>query len=86
MSDHLHELALNAVEALIEQKALTVRHWPGWIRDGFPLPIKRMPPLADGSVVQEYRPLAVLEYVQDVLSGELAGRRARDRKTKESAA
>ena len=81
----VYSLARKATEAMLEQKALTVRHEPGWGRDGFPLPIKRMPPLTDGSVVQDYRPMAILEYVQEVLSGELAARRARDRKTKDAA-
>ncbi len=82
----IYTLARKATEAMLEQKALTVRHEPGWERDGFPLPMKRRPALHDGSVVQDYRPMAVLEYVQEVLSGEIAARRARDRKaTKEAA-
>lgn len=85
MNENIFELARQATEAMLEQKALTVHHAPGWKRDGFPLPIKRMPPLADGSVVQDYRPMAILEYVQEVLSGELAARRAHDRKTKDAA-
>lgn len=76
----IYQLARRATEALLEQKPLTVHHEPGWERDGFPLPIKRMPALPSGFVVQDYRPMAVLEYVQEVLSGELAARKARDRK------
>lgn len=79
MSD-LHSLARQATEALLAQKPLTVRHEAGWERDGFPLPIKRMPTLADGVVVQDYRPLAVLEYAHEVLSGEIAAKKIRDRK------
>jgi hypothetical protein len=79
----VYMLARGATEALLEQKALTVHHKAGWERDGFPLPIKRMPPLSDGSVVQDYRPLAVLEYVQEVLSVEISARKARDRKAKD---
>lgn len=41
--DDIYKLARDAAEALLEQKALTVRHEPGWERDGFPLPMKRMP-------------------------------------------
>ena len=78
-------LARQATEALLEQKMLTVRHEAGWKREGFPLPVKRMPASHDGSVVQDYRPMAILEYVQELLSGELAARRARDRRTKEPA-
>ena len=48
-------LARQATEALLEQKMLTVRHEAGWQREGFPLPVKRMPVSADGSVVQDYR-------------------------------
>ena len=78
-------LARQATEALLEQKMLTVRHEAGWKREGFPLPVKRMPASHDGSVVQDYRPMAILEYVQELLSGELAARRARDRRAKEPA-
>lgn len=81
----VYTLARQATECLLEQKALTVRHEPGWVRHGFPLPMKRMPALPDGAVVQDYRPLAILEYVQEVLSGDLAARRVRDRKAKEPA-
>lgn len=76
----LRAVARAATEALIEQRPLSVRHEPGWSRDGFPLPMKRQPAAEDGSVTQDYRPLAILEFVQEELSGENAARRARDKK------
>ena len=76
----VYSLARKATEAMLEQKALTVRHEPGWEREGFPLPIKRNKiPNADGTITQEYRPLAILEYVDEVCSGELASRLAKER-------
>lgn len=81
MNEHLASLARSATDALLAQRPVTVHHEPGWERDGFPLPIKRMPALPSGFVVQDYRPLAILEYVHESLSGELAARRARDKRT-----
>lgn len=74
-------LASRAVGYLLTQQPFPVTHEAGWKRDGFPLPIKRKSPDADGTTTQEYRPMAVLEYVHEVLSGEIAARAARDRKT-----
>lgn len=73
-------LALQAVHYLLMQRPMGITHQAGWKREGFPLPIKRMAPDADGTTTQEYRPLAILEYVQDVLSGKIAARAMRDRK------
>lgn len=76
-------LALQAAHALLKQSLLEVTHDAGWKRDGFPLPTKKMTPDLDGSITQLYRPIAILEYVQEVLSGEIAARQARDRKALE---
>lgn len=81
----LQALAQQATDALLAQKPVTVRHEPGWKRDGFPLPLKRKPPQHDGAVVQDYRPLAILEYVDKVLSGAVASRRMKNRKEAEAA-
>lgn len=76
----LQTLARQATDALLAQQPVTVRHEPGWSRNGFPLPIKRnKTPGQDGSIVQQYRPLAILEYVDEVLSGALASRLAKGR-------
>lgn len=75
----LKELAHKAADCLLEQRPVTITHEPGWKREGFPLPMKRMAASADGSITQDYRPLAVLEYVHEVLSGELAARRTAKR-------
>lgn len=74
-----NELANRATHALLMQVPLEVTHADGWQREGFPLPIKRMPVNDAGEVVQQYRPIAILEYVQEVLSGQIAARQARDR-------
>lgn len=76
-------LAMQAAHYLLKQQPMPVTHAEGWKREGFPLPIKRMIPDADGTITQEYRPMAILEYVQEVLSGEIAARQARDRKALE---
>lgn len=76
-------LANKATYYLLKQQPMPISHEAGWKREGFPLPIKRMLPDADGTTTQEYRPLAILEYVQEVLSGEIAARQARDRKALE---
>ena len=75
----INELASRATHALLMQLPLEVTHGAGWQREGFPLPIKRMMANDAGEVVQQYRPIAILEYVQEVLSGEIAARQARDR-------
>lgn len=64
----LETLARQAVEHLLAQQPMMVTHPPGWQRNGYPLPMKRAKPAADGSVTQPYRPLAILEYVHEKLS------------------
>ncbi len=68
-ADELGLLAFNATAQLLARAPVTVTHPPGWERDGFPLPIKRMAPAGDGSVTQNYRPLVILEYVEEQLKG-----------------
>ena len=75
----IRELAHLATAALLAQTPVTVTHPAGWKREGFPLPMKRQAPDTDGSVSQHYRPLAILEYVNEMLNGEIAARRVRDR-------
>lgn len=75
----LKVLANNAVNALLEQKPLTVTRHVSEPRNGFPLPIKKIKPDAHGNVTQQYRPIAILEYVHEVLSGEIASRLAKQR-------
>lgn len=68
-------LVNQAAAALLARTTVTVTHPPGWVRDGFPLPIKRQKADVFGSVTQDYRPLAILEYVNDKLNGDAAGER-----------
>jgi len=72
---------MQATECLLMQMSIGVVHPAGWKREGFPLPIKKMQPGDDGTTRQDYRPLAVLEYVQEVLSGETAAQLAAERKS-----
>lgn len=81
----LKELANYATECMLEQMSVRVTHANGWEREGYPLPIKCMPAAEDGTVTQEYRPLAILEYVHEVLSGELAKRKRQDKKAEQEA-
>lgn len=73
-------LAHIATACLIEQQPVVYSRHKDDPRNGFPLPIKRTQPDADGYITQQYRPLAILEYVNDTLSGELARRQAKERK------
>lgn len=75
----LRGLAMNATAALLAQTPVSVTHPAGWQRDGFPLPMVRQKPGADGSVTQQYRPMAILEHINEVLSGEIAARRQKKR-------
>jgi hypothetical protein len=60
------ELIRMASKALLAQHPVAMVLPAGWERPrGFPLPIKATP----NSNVREYRPLAVLEWVNDQLSG-----------------
>lgn len=65
---NLEALAHQATTALLAQQHVVVTHPKGWERDGFPLPVKRMQPKADGSVTQSYRPIVIFEYVHEKLS------------------
>lgn len=76
----LHELAHLAVAHLLDQTPVVITRHKDAPRNGMPLPIKKVAPNQDGYVTQEYRPLAILEYVNDVLSGDLARRQAKERK------
>ena len=76
----LHELAHLAVTHLLDQTPVVITRHKDAPRNGMPLPIKKVAPNQDGYVTQEYRPLAILEYVNDVLSGKAARRQAKMRK------
>jgi len=82
----IKDLAQQAAHYLLTQQPMPITHEAGWKREGFPLPIKRMAANEDGTISQEYRPLAVLEYVHEVLSGVIASKAATIRKAKKDAA
>lgn len=78
--DRLRHLAESAVIGIFHRKTVSVTRDANCEREGFPLPIKRNKRInADGTITQEYRPMAILEYVDEACSGELASRLARER-------
>ena len=79
----LKSLASSATEALLNQHLVEITHLPDWERNGFPLPFKRRPKSPDGSVTQEYRPLALLEYVDECLRDAAARESKRARQAAE---
>ena len=78
---YLEELGRAALAALLDQTPLQLRHPAGWTRPaGWPVPIKRNKhPDSDGTTAQPYRPMAVLEFINDELSGANRARAASDR-------
>lgn len=78
--NRLRHLAESAVIAILHRTSVSVTRDANCAREGFPLPIKRNKiPNADGTITQEYRPMAILEYVEEACSGELASRLAKER-------
>ena len=77
MTDYT-SLVNQAASALLTRSNVTITHPPGWVRDGFPLPVQRNKPDVFGAVTQDYRPIALFEYVNDKLNAEAAGERMRN--------
>jgi hypothetical protein len=78
--DQFGEMAHLATTSLLAQVPVVIGFGQSQRPDGFPLPIKRNKEANDeGVVIQMYRPLAILEYVNDVLSGKIAGDQQRKR-------
>ena len=78
--DRLRWLAESAVLGILHRTTVSVTRDANCEREGFPLPIKRnKTPNTDGTITQEYRPMAILEYVEEVCNGELASRLAKSR-------
>lgn len=82
----INDLAHEALCALLEQRPVTITRHKSAPRDGLPLPIKKAEADANNFVTQQYRPLAILEYVNDVLSQELASRQVKQRKAEKEPA
>ncbi len=69
-----------ALHGLIYQTLVEITHEAGWVREqGFPLPVKKQQANPDGTLTQQYRPMAIFEWIQETLSGEIAARKTRDR-------
>jgi len=66
-TDYLHTLANAATACLLAQTPITVTRHFTVERKGFPLPMKRVQPDADGNITQDYRPIVVLEWIGDTL-------------------
>lgn len=78
--ERLRWLAESAVLGILHRTTVSVTRDANCEREGFPLPIKRNKiPNTDGTITQEYRPMAILEYVDEVCSGEVAARLAKKR-------
>ena len=67
LTDILKSLIEKAAKSLLSQQTVSITHEANWKRNGFPLPIKRMPVSEDGTITQSYRPLALLEYAHECL-------------------
>ena len=76
MTDYT-SLVNQAAAALLTRSNVTITHPPGWVRDGFPLPVKRNKPDVFGAVTQDYRPIALFEFVNDKLNGNAIAERMR---------
>lgn len=75
---NLEHLGQQALAAMLAQKPVTVTHPPKWERNGFPLPMVRQQPAADGSVTQQYRPIVIFEYIHEQLSGATKAKRRKE--------
>ena len=76
--DDIQLLANGAVNHLLRNAYMSITLRNGQQPKGFPQPIKRV--RGSGDITQEYRPLAVLEFVQDMVTKEAAQRAAADKK------
>lgn len=72
--DSVQLLATGAANYILRNLPMPITLRGGERPEGFPLPLKRVH--GEGDITQEYRPLAILEWVQDVVSGEVAQRAA----------
>lgn len=72
--DDILLLANGATNCIVRNAAMPITLRGGERPKGFPLPIKRV--RGEGDITQEYRPLAILEWIQDLVSGEVARRTA----------
>jgi hypothetical protein len=77
---NLRTLALAATNAMLNRDTVSWSHHASEARPEYwPLPIKREPAGPDGLVTQKYRPIALLEYVEDRLAAKDAAERQRSR-------
>ena len=69
--NHLHAYASLALGALLKREPVVLTHEPGWQRpEGWPLPGVKGELGPDGSRTNQYRPIAILEYVDYALTKE----------------
>lgn len=81
--DDIQLLANGAVNHLLRNAYMSITLRNGQQPKGSPLPIKRVH--GEGHLTQEYRPLAVLEFVQEVVAKEAAQRVAAAKKAEAEA-
>lgn len=75
--DHHYRLANSALSHLLKNTPMPITLRDGKQPKGFPLPIKRV--RGEGDITQEYRPLAILDYVQDVVNAEALAHEAEEK-------
>jgi len=78
------ELARDAVEEMLCAKPIVQVHPPGWQRPpNWPLPIKATEPQPDGSLIRNYRPIAVLEWINEQIQNEAAAARMAEQQARQ---
>lgn len=70
--EELKDLAQRALLAMISLNPVSITRRKGEPNNGLPLPIKRQDPDSKGNTTQNYRAIAVLEYVNDRLQANYA--------------
>ena len=73
---YLNALAMLATTRMLAQAPISITRHVTIERKGFPLPMRRMQPDEDGNVTQDYRPIAILEWVDDTLVAAAKAERA----------
>lgn len=76
--EQLIDCAHAALGSLFDGCAHTITHPAGWQRPrNWPLPIAATEPAADGTLTRSYRPIAVLEWINEQVQNEAAAERMR---------
>lgn len=82
--DDLRMLAIGAANCILRNMHMPITLRGGEQPKGFPLPVARA--RGEGDITQDYRPLAILEFVQDAVREEASQKAAADKKAAEAQA